>query len=71
MRRFQAAHGSLTYDPKGSQQKDHRMSLDDFVVSSQHMIDRAIRRFRRGEPPARTQRRLLIVQIDDLSRAHT
>jgi hypothetical protein len=28
------------------------MSLDDFVVSSQHMIDRAIRRFRCGEPPA-------------------
>jgi hypothetical protein len=45
------------------------MSLDDFVVSSQHVIDRAIRRFRRGEPPARTQRRLLIVQIDGLSRA--
>jgi len=45
------------------------MSLDDVVVSSQHMIDRAIRRFRRGLPPARTQRRVLIVQIDGLSRA--
>jgi len=38
MRRFQAAQGSLTYDPKGSQQKDQRMSLDDPVVSSQHML---------------------------------
>jgi len=56
MRRFQAAQGSLTYDPKGSQQKNQRMSLDDLVVSSQNMIDRAIRRFRRGERPARTQR---------------
>jgi hypothetical protein len=45
------------------------MSLDDFVLSCQHAIDRAIRRFRRGARPAVTQRRFLVVQIDGLSRA--
>lgn len=44
------------------------MSLDDFVISCQHAIDRVIRRFRRGGRPAEAQRRLLIVQIDGLSR---
>ncbi|MDB5925728.1 MAG: hypothetical protein JWN13_4664 [Betaproteobacteria bacterium] len=45
------------------------MSLDDWVLSLQHTLDRSVRRFRRGEAPAITQRRLLIVQIDGLSRA--
>jgi hypothetical protein len=45
------------------------VSLDDLVLSLQHGIDRAVRRFRRGERPRVTQRRLLIVQIDGLSRA--
>jgi hypothetical protein len=35
----------------------------------QQAVDRAIRRFRRGARPERSQRRLLIVQIDGLSRA--
>ena len=45
------------------------MSLDDFALSCQHAIDSAIRRFRRGARPASAQRRLLVVQIDGLSRA--
>jgi hypothetical protein len=45
------------------------MALDDLVLSLQHALDRAIRRFRRGAPPLATHRRLLIVQIDGLSRA--
>jgi hypothetical protein len=45
------------------------VSLDDLVLSLQHALDRAVRRFRRGERPQVTQRRLLIVQIDGLSRA--
>jgi Type I phosphodiesterase / nucleotide pyrophosphatase len=45
------------------------MSPDDFVLSCQRAIDRAIRRFRRGARPAVTQRRFLVVQIDGLSRA--
>ena len=44
------------------------MSLDDFVLSSQHAIDQAIRRFRRGARPAVAQRRFLVIQIDGLSR---
>src|SRR5690349_21220640 len=44
------------------------MSLDDLVISCQHAIDRVIRRFRRGGRPAEAHRRLLIVQIDGLSR---
>lgn len=45
------------------------MSLDDLVLSWQRAIDRCVRRARRGNPPAVTYRRLLIVQIDGLSRA--
>ena len=45
------------------------MSLDDLVLSLQRVIDRLVRRFRRGAPPVVGQRRLLIVQIDGLSRA--
>jgi hypothetical protein len=45
------------------------MGLDDLVLSLQHAMDRAVRRFRRGAPPAIAGKRLLIVQIDGLSRA--
>jgi Type I phosphodiesterase / nucleotide pyrophosphatase len=45
------------------------MSFDELALSFQRTIDRLIRRFPRGDPPLRTQRRLLIVQIDGLSRA--
>jgi hypothetical protein len=44
------------------------MSLDDLVLSLQRGIDRLVRRLRRGGSPAPTHRRLLIVQIDGLSR---
>jgi hypothetical protein len=45
-----------------------KMSLDDVVLALQRSIDRLIRRLRRGSPPIATRRRLLIVQIDGLSR---
>jgi Type I phosphodiesterase / nucleotide pyrophosphatase len=45
------------------------MSLDDLVLSLQRAIDRLVRRLRRGAAPVRTHHRLLIVQIDGLSRA--
>ena len=45
-----------------------RMSLDDLVLSLQRGVDRLVRRLRRGAAPVRTHRRLLIVQIDGLSR---
>jgi hypothetical protein len=45
------------------------MALDDLVLSLQHTLDRAIRRARRGARPDKGERRLLIVQIDGLSRA--
>ena len=45
------------------------MSLDDRILAAQHLIDRAVRRFRRGARPADTGRRLLVVQIDGLSRS--
>ena len=44
------------------------LSLDDFVLLFQRAIDRMVRRLRRGNPPPVTQKRLLIVQIDGLSR---
>jgi hypothetical protein len=44
------------------------MALDDLVLSVQHVFDRVIRRLRLGAPPTRGARRLLIVQIDGLSR---
>ena len=44
------------------------MSFDDLVLSLQRAADRVVRRLRRGEAPAVMQRRLLIVQIDGLSR---
>ena len=46
-----------------------RVSPDDLALSVQRAIDRLIRRLRRGSAPERTHRRLLIVQIDGLSRA--
>jgi hypothetical protein len=45
-----------------------KISGDDLVLALQRAIDRLIRRLRRGGPPIPTQRRLLIVQIDSLSR---
>jgi hypothetical protein len=44
------------------------MAMDDVVLSVQRALDRLVRRLRRGGPPAVTGRRLLIVQIDGLSR---
>ena len=43
------------------------VSFDDLVLSIQRVMDRVIRRLRRGAAPEVTQRRLLIVQIDGLS----
>ena len=43
------------------------MSPDDLALSLQRAIDRLVRRLRRGGAPERSQRRLLIVQIDGLS----
>jgi hypothetical protein len=45
------------------------MPLDDVVLGLQRLVDRLIRRIRLGPPPATGERRLLIVQIDGLSRA--
>jgi hypothetical protein len=45
------------------------MALDDVVLGLQRTVDRCVRRLRLGPPPPSTQRRLLIVQIDGLSRA--
>jgi type I phosphodiesterase/nucleotide pyrophosphatase len=42
--------------------------MDDVVLGLQHLVDRVIRRSRLGPPPPRRGRRLLIVQIDGLSR---
>src|SRR3989442_6912223 len=45
------------------------VSLDDFFLSLQRGVDRAIRRLRLGPAPPREGRRFLIVQIDGLSRS--
>lgn len=45
------------------------MPLDGLVLGVQHALDRLVRRLRLGPPPAPGRRRLLIVQIDGLSRA--
>jgi hypothetical protein len=45
------------------------MSFDDLVLSLQHVLDRLLRRLRLGRAPVRGRRRLLIVQIDGLSRS--
>src|SRR2546426_8163201 len=44
------------------------MSLDDLVLGLQRLVDRVIRRARRGCAPRAGRRRLLVVQIDGLSR---
>jgi len=44
------------------------MSLDDLVLGLQRLVDRLIRRARRGRAPTPAHRRLLVVQIDGLSR---
>lgn len=45
------------------------MSIDDAALGVQQLLDRTIRRLRVGRAPRRDGRRLLIVQIDGLSRA--
>ena len=45
------------------------MPADDVVLLLQHWVDRLVRRFRLGPAPVRGRRRLLIIQIDGLSRA--
>jgi hypothetical protein len=45
------------------------MSLDDLVLGLQRVLDRLVRRLRLGAAPVPDRRRLLIVQIDGLSRA--
>jgi hypothetical protein len=49
-------------------QRATAVSLDDLALSLQRGIDRLIRRLRRGSAPEPTHQRLLIVQIDGLSR---
>src|SRR2546422_1714032 len=44
------------------------MPLDDLVLGLQRFVDRRIRRGRRGRAPTAGRRRLLVVQIDGLSR---
>src|SRR5436309_2214811 len=44
------------------------MPLDDLVLGLQRFVDRLIRRARRGYAPTAGRRRLLVVQIDGLSR---
>src|SRR3989441_454040 len=44
------------------------MPLDDLVLGLQRFVDRLIRRARRGCAPTAARRRLLVVQIDGLSR---
>jgi len=45
------------------------VTLDDLVLWFQHWLDRLVRRLRLGRAPSPGRRRLLIVQIDGLSRA--
>src|SRR5256885_151083 len=45
------------------------MSLDDLLRRLQRWLDRLVRRLCRGRAPGATRRRVLIVQIDGLSRA--
>jgi hypothetical protein len=44
------------------------MSLDELVLLLQRVLDRVVRRLRLGPAPRQGARRLLIVQIDGLSR---
>ena len=45
------------------------MTLDDLFLGTQRGIDRLVRRLRLGAPPVPGRRRLLVVQVDGLSRA--
>jgi len=45
------------------------MPLDDVALGVQDMLDRIVRRVRLGRAPTADRRRLLVVQIDGLSRA--
>src|SRR4029077_17356210 len=45
------------------------MGMDDAVLRVQHLVDRVIRRFRLGPAPAGQGRRLVMAQIDGLSRS--
>ncbi len=45
------------------------MPLDDLALALQSRLDRLVRRLRLGRAPEAAQRRLLVVQIDGLSRA--
>jgi hypothetical protein len=45
------------------------MAPDDLVLALQRLVDRLVRRVRLGPAPVRGGRRLLIVQVDGLSRA--
>ena len=44
------------------------MPLDDLVLGLQRLVDRFVRRVRRGRAPTPDRKRLLVVQIDGLSR---
>src|SRR5919201_938310 len=44
------------------------MPLDDLVLALQRFVDRLVRRARRGPAPTPGRRRLLVIQIDGLSR---
>ena len=45
------------------------MPLDDLALRLQSWLDRLVRRLRLGRAPDPSQKRLLVVQIDGLSRA--
>src|SRR5437870_6073458 len=45
------------------------MPLDDLALRLQRLLDRLLRRLHLGRAPEATQRRVLIVQIDGLSRS--
>src|SRR2546422_8022599 len=48
---------------------EFRMLLDDLALRLQRLLDRLVRRLHLGRAPEATQRRVLIVQIDGLSRS--
>src|SRR5207245_10743850 len=48
---------------------EFRMPLDDLALRLQRLLDRLVRRLHLGRAPEATQRRVLIVQIDGLSRS--
>src|SRR5207249_2060644 len=54
---------------RGDSTMKPRMSLDDVFLRIQSWLDRLVRRLRLGRAPTPGRRRLLVVQIDGLSRA--